>query len=135
MTSPDSQYEVVKHDYGEVRMGSPAFGRIEIRGASFDTSGQEFGEPMAFSPDSRFLATELLVGTTPDPHTRAVVFDFKRRRQIIVHDQHPGFVRRFAWSPDGLLTIVSWSHLAGEREHLWQSPPPKPRSFLQRIFG
>jgi hypothetical protein len=126
MTSPNSQYEVVKHDYGEVRMGSPEFGRIEIRGAPFDTSGQEFGVPMAFSPDSRFLATEQLVGTAPDPNTRAVVFDFERRRQIIVHDQHPGFVRRFTWSPDGLLTIVTWSHLAGEREHSWQTPPRQP---------
>lgn len=82
MTSPDSQYEVVKHDYGEVRMGSPEFGRIEILGATFDTSGQEFGESMAFSSDSRFLAIEQLASTAPDardPHTRAVVFDFELR--------------------------------------------------------
>ena len=135
MTSPNGQYEVVKHDYGEIRMGSPEFGRIEIRGASFDTNGREFGEPMAFSPDSRFLATVQLVGTVPGPHTRAVIFDFERRGQIIVHDQNPGFVRHFAWSPDGLLTMVTWSHVHGEREVTWQAPPRQPRSFWGRIFG
>jgi hypothetical protein len=135
MKSPNGQYEVVQQDYGEVRMGSPLFGRIEIRGASINTSGQEFGEPMAFSPDSRFLAAEQLVGTNPNPHTRAVVFDIERRCQIIVHDQNPGFVRRFSWSLEGLLTITTWSHLAGEREYSWQAPAAQPRGFLRKIFG
>lgn len=135
MISPDGKFEVAMHDYGEVRMGSPRFGRIEIRGAHFSTGGREFGEAMSFSPDSRFLAVEELVGTVPDPHTRVVVFDFERRRQVIVHDQNPGFVRRFAWSSEGLLTIFTWAHLVGEREHTWQAPPPRPRNFLKRIFG
>ncbi|HMP83963.1 MAG TPA: hypothetical protein PKA41_14790 [Verrucomicrobiota bacterium] len=134
MTSPNGKYEVMTHDYGEVRMGSPEFGSIKIHGTSLDTTG-EFGVVMAFSPDSRFLATEQLVGTIPGPHTRVVVFDFERRRRIIVHDQNPGFIRRFKWSPDGLLSFVTWSHLAGEGEHSWQSPPPQSRSFLERIFG
>lgn len=135
MKSPNGQYEVVLHDFGEVRMGSPPFGRIEIRGASFDTAGQSFGELMAFSPDSRFLAVEQLASTAPGPHTRAVVFDFERKRQLIVHNQNPGLLRRFAWSPDGLLAIVSWSHLYGEREHFWQAPPPPPQGFWKNIFG
>jgi hypothetical protein len=134
MKSPNGQYEVVTRDYGEVRMGSPEFGSIEIRGASLDTSG-EFGAAMAFSPDSRFLAVEQLVDTVPGPHTRAVVLDLERRRCIIIHDQNPGFIRRFAWSPEGLLSFVTWSHLAGEREHSWQAPPPQPRGFFRRIFG
>jgi hypothetical protein len=134
MTSPDGQYEVVTRDYGEIRMGSPEFGSIEIRGASLDTSG-EFGVAMAFSRDSRFLATEQLVGTVPSPHTRAVIFDLERRRRIIVHDQNPGFIRRFTWSQEGLLSFVTWSHLAGERAGSWQSPPPQRGGFLQRIFG
>jgi hypothetical protein len=87
-------------------MGSPEFGRIEILGASLDTTGQ-FGVAMAFSPDSRLLATEQLVGTIPGPHTRAVVFDFERRRRIIIHDQNPGFIRRFTWSPDGVFSFVT----------------------------
>ena len=135
MKSPNGKYEVALNDYGEIRMGSPEFGRIEIRGASFDTSAKEFGVPMAFSFDSRFLATEELVGTVPGPHTRVLVFDFERQRQIFVHDQNSGFVRRLSWSPDGLLTIVTWSHLSGEREHSWQSPAPQPPSLLKRIFG
>ena len=134
MKSPNGQYTVILHDFGEVRMGSPAFGRIEIHGSSFDTSNQEFGELMAFSPDSRFLATEQLVSTTRGPHTRAVVFDFERKRQIIVHDQNPGFLRRFSWSADGLLTIVSWAHLVGEREYSWQAPQQKP-SFWKKMFS
>ena len=115
-------------------MGGPLFGRIEIRGATFDTGSQEFGEPMAFSADSRFLATEQLVSTVPDPHTRAIVFDLERNRQIIVHDQNPGLLRRFTWSPDGLLTVVSWAHSVGEREHSWQAPTPQPQGFWKKIF-
>jgi len=134
MKSPNGKYEVVARNFGEVHMGSPLFGHIEIRGASFNTGEQEFGEPMAFSPDSRFLATEQLVGTDPDPHTRAIVFDFDKERQIIIHDQNPGLLRRFIWSSEGKLTIVSWSHLAGEREHKWQAPPP-PKGFWERFFG
>jgi hypothetical protein len=30
MTSPNGKFEVVTHDYGEVRMGSPEFGHIDI---------------------------------------------------------------------------------------------------------
>lgn len=134
MKSANGKFEVVTHDYGEVRMGSPEFGRIEIHGVSLDTNG-EFGAAMAFSPDSRFLATEELVGTIPGPHTRAVVFDLERRRRILIHDQNPGFIRRFSWSPDGTLCLVAWSHSAGEREHFWHAPPPQPRAFLRRIFG
>jgi len=103
MKSPNGQYNVILHNYGEVRMGSPSFGRIEIQGSSFNTNNQEFGEPMAFSPDSRFLAAEQLVNTMPGPHTRAIVFDFEKKRQIIVHNQNPGLLRRFSWSADGLL--------------------------------
>lgn len=126
MISPNGRYEVVMYDYGEIRMGSPEFGRIEIRGASFETSDRTFGVPMAFSPDSRFLATVELISTVPGPHARAVVFDFERKRQIIVHDLNPGFVRRCNWSLEGLLTIFTWSHLAGDREHAWQAPLALP---------
>jgi hypothetical protein len=135
MMAPNGKYEVVTHDFGEVGMGSPVFGRIEIRGALFNTNSQEFGEAMAFSLDSRFLATAQLVRTIPDPHNRVVVFDFERKRQIIVHDQNPGFVRRFSWSPCGRLTIITWANLFGEQEHFWQSPPPQPQGFWKKIFG
>jgi hypothetical protein len=136
MISPNGQYEVVPGDYEEIRMGSPQFAPITIRGAAFDTSGQSFGEAMEFSPDSRFFAVEQLVGApATGPHTRAVVFDFERQRQIIVHDQNPGFIKRLSWSPDGLLTITSWSLLAGEREHTWKAPAPQPTGFFRRIFG
>lgn len=125
---------MVTRDFGEVRMGSPEFGRIEIRGALLDTSG-EFGVPMAFSHDSRFLATEQLVDTVPGPHTRVVVFDLDRQARIIVHDQNSGFVRQFDWSADSVLSFVTWSHQAGEHQHSWRAPAPRPQSLMQRIFG
>lgn len=124
LKSPNGRYEVVVSDYFEIRGGSPLFGRIRIVGASFETDQDCFGEPMAFSADSRFLALEDLVDANV-PHTRAVVFDFDRCQRIVVHEQNPGFVRRFNWSAEGLLTIVAWSHLAGESEHVWQVPSAK----------
>ncbi len=134
MKSPDGKYEVVQHDYGEIRMGSPAFGRLKILGSGFEVIEGEFGEAMAFSPDSRFLATELLVDAA-GPHTQAVVFDFERTVRIIVHHQNPGFMRSFKWSDGGLLTLVSWANMQGEREHVWQAPPPREKGFWERVMG
>ena len=135
MMAPNGKYEVATHDFREVGMGSPLFGKIEIRGAQFDTNSQEFREAMSFSPDSRFLASAQLVGAVPSPHSRVVVFDFERKRQIIVHDQNPGLVRRLGWSPSGRLTISTWANLLGEQEHFWQLPAPQPRGFWKRLFG
>jgi hypothetical protein len=135
MKSPNGQYEIIMENYGEIRMGSPAYGRIKILGASFDTSNMEFGVPMAFSPDSRFLAVEQLVSSSSGPDIRVVVFDFEQRDQSFVHAQNPGIVRRFSWSAKGLLRFVIWSHQQGEQEHYWQAPEAKPASSLKKIFG
>jgi len=122
MKSLDNQYEVLVHDFGEIGMGSPLFGRIEIRGAAFDTSGREFGEPMTFSSDSRFLDVEELMAGSPRPQTQVVVFDFKGKRQVIVRYPNPAWVKRLDWSSAGLLSITTWSPKMGEREHQWQAP-------------
>jgi hypothetical protein len=134
MKSPDNRYEVVTHDYGEIRMGSPEFGRIKIRGVDLNTEGQ-FGTAIAFSADSRFLAAAELVETLPEPHTRVVVFNLERRKRIVVHDQKPGLIRRFKWSSDGLLSFVVWSHMGGEREYSWQSPAKRRWGLLRKFFG
>ena len=134
MNSPDGKYQVEQIDYHEVRMGSPLYGSIKISGTNMDTSGQ-YGETMAFSPDSRFLAVEELVDTSQGPHTHAVVFEFSRKRKIIVHVQNPGIIRRFSWSPANLLTSVTWSLAMGEREYQWQAPTAEPPGLLSKIFS
>ena len=136
MKSSDNRFEVVQHNYDEIRMGSPLFGQLEIRGSSFGILPGEFAEPVAFSPDSRFLAAAELVTTIPGPAGRVVVFDFQRGVPIIVHS-FTGLARRFSWEPDGALTATTWSHLAGEdTRRVWSPPPPQPpkQSWWKRIF-
>ncbi|MEP6754414.1 MAG: hypothetical protein ABJA67_02850, partial [Chthonomonadales bacterium] len=113
MTSPDGRMEVVKSYYIEIRMGSPVFGGFSIRGTDMDTSGR-FGEAMAFSCDSRYLAMEELISVDPGPHAQAVIFDLEQKRKLVVYDQNPGFVRGFRWLPDGTLTFRTWSLSDGE---------------------
>jgi hypothetical protein len=136
MKSPDGRFEVIQHNYSEVRMGSPLFGCIEIRGSSFGTVPGEFAEPVAFSPDSRFLAAAKLVATIPDPAGRVVVFDFERAVPIIVF-AFTGLATRLAWDPDGALAVTTWSLLGGEEtRRVWSPPPPQPpkHSWWKRIF-
>jgi hypothetical protein len=126
MKSPDGRFEVLKHNYDEVRMGSPLFGQIEIRGSTFGILPGEFAEPLAFSPDSRFLAAAELAGTNPGPAGRVVVFDFQRGVSIIVHS-FTGLARGFTWEPDGVLSVTIWNHLAGEdTRRIWSPPPAQP---------
>ena len=134
--SPDGRFEVVQHNYEEIRMGSPLFGQLEIRGSSFGTVSGQFAEPVAFSSDSRFLAAAELVATTPGPAGRVVVFDFQRGVPIIVYS-FTGLARHFRWEPDGILTATTWSHLAGEdTRRVWSPLPAQPakRSWWKRLF-
>ena len=136
MKSPDGRFEVLQHNYDEIRMGSPLFGQLEILGSSFATVSGQFAEPVAFSPDSRFLAAAELVSTTPNPAGRVVVFDFHRGVPIIVF-AFTGLARRFTWEPEGVLTVTTWTHLGGEdTRRVWSPPPaqlPKP-SWWKRLF-
>jgi hypothetical protein len=136
MKSPDGRFEVVQHQYDDIRMGSPLFGQLQIQGSSFGTMPGQFAEPVAFSPDSRFLAAAELVPTTPGPAGRVVVFDFQRGVPIIVHS-FTGLARRFRWEPDDTLTATTWSHLAGEdTRRVWSPPPLQPakRSWWKHLF-
>lgn len=136
MKSPDGRFEVFQHNYGEIRMGSPLFGQLEIRGSKFGIVAGEFAEPVAFSPDSRFLAAAELSATGSGPAGRVVVFDFQRGISIVVFC-FTGLARRLAWEQDGILTVTTWSHLGGEdTRRVWKPPPPPPpkQSFWQRLL-
>ena len=134
MKSPDGRFEVIKHDYQEVRMGSPLFGRLEILGSRFGTLAGEFAEPVSFSPDSRFLAAAELVSTSSNPVGRVVVLDFDRGILVIVHS-FTGLARRFNWESDGSLAVTIWSHLGSEdTRRIWSPPPPQPQSLWNRLL-
>jgi hypothetical protein len=124
MKSPDGRRQVIKSNYMELRMGSPRFGSITVKGGKALTSGRTFGESMAFSRDSRYLAIEEFVGTTRDhgPHTRALVFDLDRSQECTAHDEPGGLIRELRWEADGSLSVVAWAHPAGQVEHrsIWR---------------
>jgi hypothetical protein len=122
MKSPNGKYEVLKHDFNEIRMGSPWFGHISVLGSNLRTNVRIFGEAMAFSPDSRFLAVEELVADHPAPHTKALVFEVAEMRQHFVHEQKPGFIKRFVWSEQNELTITTWRHTEGDKQVKWKTP-------------
>ncbi|MDQ8205756.1 hypothetical protein [Pelagicoccus sp. SDUM812003] len=96
MKSPNGQFEVICTDFQEVRMGSPLFGRIELKETSFQLDGREFGEAMAFSKDSRFFAANQLRIAKGNPLYRIVVFDLQTEIEITV-DSGDGLVRRIEW--------------------------------------
>lgn len=72
MRSPNGRCTVTKIDYNETRMGGPLTGRIHIDGGHAKTGEREFGEAMAFGPDSRYLAIGELVGVTGESEHRDV---------------------------------------------------------------
>jgi hypothetical protein len=127
MRSPNGAREVVKSGYGEIRMGSPLFGQLVVLGGVANTQGRTFGEAVAFSSSSRFLAVEELMDTTRGPRTRAVVFDLEDGVEGVVHDQDLGFIQAFEWEADGTLTVTTWSHRDGRAVHraMWR-PPSNP---------
>ena len=114
MKSPDDRYRVVKRDFQEVRMGSPLFGQIEIQGSNFGLVDGEFAEQFAFSDDSRFLAAAALVDTRLGPHMQVIVFDLAHGSRTSVFDHH-GLIHDIQWESDGALSLVTWTHLDGEK--------------------
>jgi hypothetical protein len=134
LKSPDGRFEAIQRKFDEVRMGSPQFAHLEIRGSSFGSVPGQFAEPIAFSPDSRFLAAAELGDTTPDPQGRVVVFDFERERQIMVH-AFTGFATAFSWLDDGTLSVATWRHLHGEQTRtVWRAPAPQAKGWWKRLF-
>ncbi|WP_157772447.1 hypothetical protein [Lacunisphaera limnophila] len=123
MKSPNGKFETVCTNYGEVRMGSPLFGSIEIRGLKRQFEERLFGEAMAFSPDSRYFAiSELVDGGRNGPVSRVVVVELRQGYEYIATPSSPGLIRSVAWKPEDKLSIVHWQHPYGETNLSW-SPP------------
>ena len=120
MKSPNGRYTVKKIDYNETRMGGPLIGRIRIDGSRARTEEREFGEAMAFSPDSRYFAVGELIGVTKDnagPHTQVVVFDLELVKEYVVHDEYGGLIHDVWWDVQGSLSVTAWRYPQGESEH------------------
>ena len=129
--SPDGRYEVIRRHYHEIRMGSPLFGELKISGSRLRTVPGRFAEPVAFSPDSRFLAAVELTNTAPGPEGRVIVFDLRRG---VRHNacSFKGLARSFAWETGNLLNATTWSHDDGEQSSEVWSPPPEKSSNQSR---
>lgn len=123
MTSPDGRFEVVCSGFMEVRMGSPLLGSIEVRGLKRRFDGRQFGEAMAFSPDSRFFAiAELVDGGCDGPISRVVVLELSANREFVATPSAPGLIRSVAWTSDDALSITHWQHPYGETTLSWSAP-------------
>ena len=96
-------------------MGSPLFGSITFPGFAFELADRLFGEAMAFSPDSRFLAISELISSQEGPESRVVAFDFVDRIERVAMHSIPGITRRISWSDARTIDIRFWSYESGER--------------------
>ena len=120
MKSPNGRSTVIKIDYNETRMGGPLIGRIRVEGGRAKTGEREFGEAMAFSPDSRYLAVGELIGVTKDnagPHSQVVVFDLELGKEYVVHDEYGGLIHDVSFDVQGSLSVTTWRYPDGESEH------------------
>ena len=120
MKSANGLYTVTKIDYNGTRMGGPLIGRIRIEGSRAKTGEREFGEAMAFSPDSRYFAIGELIGVTKDhagPHSQVVVFDLELAKEYVVHDEYGGLIHDVSWDVQGSLSVTAWRYPQGESEH------------------
>lgn len=123
MTSPDGKFEALCTNYEEVRMGSPLFGGIEIRGLKRQFEDRLFGEDMAFSPDSQLLAiAELVDAGRNGPISRVVVIELNKGHEYIATPSASGLIRSVTWKPEGKLSIVHWQHACGETCLSWAPP-------------
>ena len=126
MKSPNGLYTITKIDYNETRMGGPLIGRIRIVGSRAKTEEREFGEAMAFSPDSRYFAIGELIGVTKDnagPHSQVVVFDLDLGNEYVVHDEYGGLIHDVSFDVQGCLSVTAWRYPDGESEHrdVWRA--------------
>ena len=119
--SPDGRYSVEKHDYGEIGMGSPRFGRITIHGAKGQPPGRLYGEAVVFSPDSRFVALEELFETTPF-RTKLVVVELPQCKVFTVRIQVRGTATPLRWESPTRLVFATWSLGSSGGTETWDAP-------------
>ena len=125
ITSPDGKYSVEQHeDFGEIGMGSPLFGHITINGTDARLSDGFYGEPVVFSPDSRFVALEELVETSPF-RTRLVVVELPKGKMHLVRLQPRGTVTPLRWDGDRKLIYIEWSVGLPREQGEWIAPEPE----------
>lgn len=120
--SPDGRYSVEQHDdYGEIGMGSPSFGHITIHGTDLEFADHLFGVAVVFSPDSRFVALEKLVGTRPF-RTELIVVELARNKLFIVKVQAQGTVTPKKWDGPQKLIYRSWAIGSPTEMMTWEAP-------------
>jgi hypothetical protein len=102
-------------------MGSPAFGHITIHGARAQFPDYLFGEVIVYSPDSRFVALEQLVETTPF-RTKLVVVDLPRGTVYAVRIQPQGSATPERWDSPSRLIYRVWSVGTGAQLLHWDAP-------------
>jgi hypothetical protein len=120
--SPDGKYSVEKHDdYGEIGMGSPLFGHATINGGEGQLPDRLYGEDIIFSPDSRFVALEELLETTPFG-TKLIAVELPGGKIFTVRAQPKGRATPLRWDSATRLVYRTWS-IGGARETLtWDAP-------------
>ena len=131
--SPDGKYAVEQHDdFGEIGMGSPAFGHITFRGADVQFPDYLFGEAVVFSPDSRFVALEQLVETRPF-RTKLIAVELPRGTVHFIHLQPQGTATPQRWESATRLVYRVWSGGSAAEMRSWDAPPPAPEK--KGLFG
>ena len=122
--SPDGKYAVEQQDdYGEIGMGSPAFGHIIFRGVDVEFPDYLFGEAVVFSPDSRFVALEQLVETRPF-RTKLVVIALPRGTIHFIRLQPQGTATPQRWESATRLIYRVWSAGSPAESQSWDAPAP-----------
>lgn len=123
--SPDGKYAVEQQDdYGEIGMGSPAFGHIIFQGADVQFPDDRFGEAVVFSPDSRFVALEQLVETARF-RTKLIAVELPRGTIHIVRIQPQGTATPQRWESATRLVYRIWSVGSAPELQSWDAPPRK----------
>jgi len=133
--SPDGKYSVEQHDdYGELGMGSPAFGHITFRGADVQFPDSLFGQAVVFSPDSRFVALEELVETRPF-RTKLVAVELPRGTVHFIRLQPQGTATPQRWESATRLIYRVWSVGSAVEIQTWDAPPAAPEKKGLSVYG
>ncbi|MDB5159662.1 MAG: hypothetical protein JWR50_4369 [Mucilaginibacter sp.] len=133
--SPNGKYAVEQQDdYGEIGMGSPAFGHITFRGADVQFPDYLFGEAVVFSPDSRFVALEQLVETRPF-RTKLIAVELPRGTVHFIRLQPQGTATPQRWESTTRLFYRVWSVGSAAEVQSWDAPPPAPAPEKKGFFS
>jgi hypothetical protein len=101
-------------DAGEVRMGSPRYGRLILDGKEFLTRAVE-DRSLVWTDDYRLLAIQELVSFGSGPVTRVVAIDADRRTILAASESREGLCSPTRFEDD-VLVYRHWQYRRGERE-------------------